>query len=124
MRTRMMLIATMVLIGAAAAGAQSKDGATVTGTWNLTVTGPAAHGDMPATMQLQQDGKNVTGTLSVHGTEHRLKGEFADSSLTLETTDTPADKSLSFSAKLKDDGTLAGYLSGPMGDMKWTGKKG
>jgi hypothetical protein len=28
-----------------------------------------------------------------------------------------------FSAKLKDDGTLAGYVSSDMGDMNWTAER-
>jgi len=53
-----------------------------------------------------------------------LKGEFSEATLTLDTTDTPADKGITFTAKLKDDGSLAGYLSGPMGDMQWTATRG
>ncbi len=121
MRTLASLFTSLV-IASAIAGAQTPGKAApgVGGAWNLMVKGPAAHGDMPATMQLRQEGKAITGTFAVHGTEHTLKGEFSDATLTLETTDTPADKSLSFTAKLKDDGSLAGYLSGPMGDMQWT----
>ena len=37
-------------------------------------------------------------------------------------TDT-AEHKLVFSAKLRDDGTLAGYLSGEMGDMNWTAER-
>ena len=92
----------------------------LSGKWDMTVTGPAAHGDMPATMLLTQKDDKVTGTFSAHGNEHTVAGTFKDGTLTLETTDTPADKGLTFTAKPQDDGTLAGYLSGPMGDMKWT----
>jgi len=95
----------------------------VTGTWDLVVKGPSAHGDMTATLELQQEDKEVSGTLTAHGNTHKLSGEFADGALTLEATDMPADKVLSLRAKLKADGTLAGYLSGPMGDMQWDGKK-
>lgn len=121
MRTLTSLFMSLAIAGAIV-GAQTpgKAAPSVAGTWNLTVKGPAAHGDMPATMQLRQEGKAVTGTFAVHGTEHTLKGEFSEATLTLETTDTPADKGLTFTAKLKDDGSLAGYLSGPMGDMQWT----
>ena len=124
MRTLASLFTALVIasaISSAQTPAQPASG--VGGAWNLMVKGPAAHGDMPATMQLKQDGKAVSGTFAVHGTEHVLKGEFSDATLSLETTDTPADKSLTFTAKLKDDGSLAGYLSGPMGDMQWTGTR-
>ena len=95
----------------------------LSGKWNMNVTGPAAHGDMPATMMLTQQDDKVTGTFSAHGNEHKLAGTFRDGTLTLETTDTPADKGLSFTAKPQEDGSLAGYLSGPMGDMKWTASR-
>lgn len=114
---------TAVLIAAtviSSAQTSSKTSPGVAGKWNVAVKGPAAHGDMTATMLLRQEGKAVTGTFAVHGTEHTLKGEFSAPTLTLEATDTPADKALTFTATLKDDGSLAGYLSGPMGDMQWT----
>ncbi len=122
MRMHMILAAALALFATATAGAQSGAGksANIAGAWQVTVTGPAAHGDMTATMNLKQDGSKVTGTFAAHGTEHQLKGQFADGELELESTDTPADKSLTFNAKLKEDGTLAGYLSSPMGDMQWT----
>jgi hypothetical protein len=105
------------------AGSLLASGEPVSGKWNMTVKGPAAHGDMPAAMLLAQAGDKVTGTFSAHGTEHKLAGTYKDATLQLETTDTPADRSLTLSAKLQDDGTLAGFLSGPMGDMKWTASR-
>jgi hypothetical protein len=39
--------------------------------------------------------------------------------LKLETAE-GGDAKITFTGKLKDDGTLAGYLSSQMGDMKWT----
>ena len=99
-------------------------GEPVSGKWNMNVKGPAAHGDMAATMVLAQAGEKVTGTFSAHGTEHKLAGTYEDATLQLETTDTPADRSLTLSAKLQEDGTLSGFLSGPMGDMKWTASRG
>jgi hypothetical protein len=121
MKTLTTVCAALVMVMAtASAQTPAKSAANVGGTWSVAVKGPAAHGDMQATMQLKQEGKAVTGTFSVHGTEHTLKGQFADATLTLESTDTPADKGLTFTAKLKDDGSLAGYVSGPMGDMQWT----
>ena len=52
-----------------------------------------------------------------------LSGELNGEQLSLEATDTPADKALELTATLKEDGTLAGYLSGPMGDMTWTASR-
>ena len=72
---------------------------------------------------LKQDEKRVTGTfVSGHGPDLALTGEFADGTLKLESTD-HGDSKVIFNAKLKEDGTLAGYVSGPMGDMKWTAER-
>jgi hypothetical protein len=110
-------------VSAALTARETKAAADVSGVWDLAVKGPAAHGGMNATLELHQEGKKVTGSLAAHGNRHTLAGEFADGELALEATDVPADKALTLNAKLKDDGTLAGYLSGPMGDMQWTGQR-
>jgi hypothetical protein len=95
----------------------------VAGTWELVVQGPASHGDMTATLELQQDGSTVKGTLAAHGNTHTLDGKFVDGELTIDTTDTPAGQGISLTARLKDDGTLAGYLSSPHGDRQWTASR-
>jgi hypothetical protein len=110
----------LAVVAFAASAAAQKDSATVAGRWNMNIKGPAAHGDMPATMDLAQQGSTITGTFAAHGAEHKIAGKFSDGNLTLETTDTPPDKRVEFTAKLQGDGTLSGYVSGPMGDMKWT----
>jgi hypothetical protein len=93
----------------------------VSGTWTVAVEGP--HGAASMTLVLKQDAKKVTGTfVSGHGPDLALTGEFADGTLKLESGDA-GDAKVIFNAKLKDDGTLAGYVSGPMGDMKWTGER-
>ena len=93
---------------------------TVTGSWNVTVKGSGAHGDMAATMVLRQEGTKVTGTFSAHGNDHGLEGTLTKGTLELAATDMPADTRLTLSAKLQSDGTLSGYLSGPVADSKWT----
>lgn len=113
-------LALVVALGLAAQPRAAEEG--VAGTWTLTVKGPAAHGDLTATLALKQDGKTVDGQFSAHGNEHALKGTFADGTLTLESP-SQSDSSLSLTAKLKDDGTLSGYLSSAMGDMAFTGKR-
>ena len=127
MKRHVILMAALAVLATTALGAAALTSQTrtendkgVSGTWDLLVKGPAAHGDMQATMALRQERSEVTGTLGVHGTEHSLKGTFTDGTLSLESTDAKAGQDLTFTAKLKDDGTLAGYLSGPMGDMQWT----
>jgi hypothetical protein len=90
----------------------------VSGTWNLAVDSP--HGSAAMALVLEQDGTKVTGTFaSGHSPDMAVEGEFVDGTLKLETAD-GGDGKITFTGKLKDDGTLAGYLSSPMGDMKWT----
>lgn len=91
----------------------------VSGRWTVTVEASGAHADMTATLQLAQTSGNVTGTLSAHGNEHTVSGTFKDGGLELTTTDTPADRALALKGRLQADGSLAGFLSGPAGDMKW-----
>lgn len=114
-------IALVLAFGLAAQPRAAEDG--VAGAWTLTVKGPAAHGDLTATLVLKQDGKTVDGQFSAHGNEHTLKGTFTDGTLTLESPASQSESSLSLTARLKDDGTLSGYLSSPMGDMAFTGKR-
>jgi hypothetical protein len=93
--------------------------ATVTGTWTMTVTG-TPHGDMTTELVMKQEGTKVTGVFSSgHMPDMDVAGEFKDGALTLETAG-DSDSKFIFDAKLKEDGTLAGYLSSSMGDMKWT----
>ena len=121
---RTFVTACVVLFAAAiAVTAQAKKTESVSGAWELTVKGPAAHGDLTATMDLQQDGKKVTGSFTAHGNTHTLAGEFSNGELSLQTTDTPADHGLTLNAKLTDDGRLSGYLSSSMGDMQWTASR-
>ena len=90
----------------------------LTGTWAVAVEGP--HGAASMSLVLKQDAKKVTGTfVSGHGPDLALTGEFAGGRLKLESAD-EGDHKVIFNATLKEDGTLAGYVSGPMGDVKWT----
>lgn len=119
-RLRTLSLAGVLLL---AGGSLLAQGNLLSGTWNMNVKGPAAHGDLAATMVLSQKEEKVTGTLSAHGNEHTLAGSFKDGTLKLDTTGTPADTSLSLTATRHEDGTLSGYLSGPMGDLKWTASR-
>ncbi len=125
MRTRLAVFAALALIASSvpAADKAKKPAPTVSGAWTLTVQGPAAHGDMPATFDLKQEARKVTGTFALNGKRQPLAGEFSEGALSLKTTDTPPDAALSFDAQLKEDGTLAGHVSTPMGDMKFSAKR-
>jgi hypothetical protein len=91
----------------------------VAGIWHVTLKG-TPHGDMTATMALEQKGTTVSGPLSAHGNDHALEGSFSGGALELAATDMPADQRILLSAKLQPDGSLAGSLSGPVGDVRWT----
>ncbi len=125
---RITIVALVAAFSAAPpAFAQDKEKNTpagVAGTWNVTVKAPAPHGDMAAELTLAQDRKQVSGTFSAHGNEHKVAGEFVDGSLTLATVGGDSQHQLQLNAKLKDDQTLEGYLSGPAGDMRWTAVRG
>ena len=115
---RTLLAAAAVLALAAGARAAAPD---VSGTWTVAVEGP--HGAASMSLVLKQDAAKVTGTfVSGHGPDLALTGEFAEGTLKLESADS-GDAKVIFNAKLKEDGTLAGYVSGPMGDMKWTASR-
>ena len=113
-------IASMTMLGARVAAQHENHGAAnVSGKWTMTVEG-SPHGATTMGLTLKQDGKSVTGTFaSPHG-DMPVKGEFADKALTLATTANNDGGEISFKAKLKDDGSLSGFLSSSMGDMTWT----
>ena len=96
--------------------------APVAGRWILTTSADGPHGATSMPLVLAQDGRKVTGTLTPpHGGDLALAGEFANGELKLATA-AEKDKhpAVTLQARLKDDGSLAGFLSGPMGDMTWT----
>jgi hypothetical protein len=117
------LLAITLAPGPALGSRQAADPPSVAGTWSVTVKGQGAHGDMPAELALKQDGRKVTGTLTAHGSGRAVEGEYAGGTLTLSTTAEDADHRLTLTARLEDDGTLDGYLSGPMGDLRWTASR-
>jgi hypothetical protein len=111
------LIASVAIVALGAAVAAAPN---LSGRWTVSVQTP--HGDISAAMVLKQDGKKVTGTVeNPHGgSDHTLAGEFVEGTLDLATTDGDDSGSMIFKAKLKDDVTLAGYLSSQMGDLPFT----
>jgi hypothetical protein len=92
----------------------------VAGDWTMTVEGHP-HGDATMQLTLKQDGTKVTGTfVSGHMPDMEIAGEFADGQLRITATHGSEDVKIVFTATLQEDGTLAGIVSSPMGDMKWT----
>ena len=74
-------------------------------------------------LTLEQNGKKVSGIFATpHGDDLQLEGEFAEGTLTLATPG-GGEAKITMTAKLKDDGTLDGYLSSQMGDMTWTARR-
>jgi hypothetical protein len=119
MRTRAAAGALAIVIYAAVGYAAA---ATVTGAWTMSVEG-GPHGDATMALTLKQDGTKVTGTFdSGHSPEMAVSGELVDDVLKIETSH-HGDSRIIFTARLKADGTLAGIISSPMGDMKWTAER-
>jgi hypothetical protein len=109
-----------VLLGALCALTLTVAPPTVAGTWTMHVEG-GPHGDATMGLTLTQDGAKVSGTFaSGHTADMAVAGEFVNGELKIQTTAGGDDSKILFSAKLKEDGTLAGYISSQMGDMKWT----
>lgn len=94
----------------------------VAGRWTMTVDG-GPHGAVSMGLALKQEGRKVTGIFSSPHGDMTVEGEFTEGALKLATTGGDADSQITFDARLKEDGTLAGYLSSQMGDMKWTAER-
>lgn len=94
----------------------------VAGRWTMSVkSGP--HGDATMGLALEQNGKKVSGIFATpHGDDLEVVGEFAEGTLALATPGGGESK-ITMTAKLKDDGTLDGYLSSQLGDMTWTARR-
>jgi hypothetical protein len=117
----MILAAVMVAAtGLAGSTPVQKESAGVSGRWAMTVKAP--HGPMAMDLVLKQEGRKVTGTFSPHGEDMKLDGEFADGTLKVATPGSQASR-ITLTAKLKESGTLEGYLSSEMGDMTWTAER-
>jgi hypothetical protein len=120
MKTLLAMMAGVFLAAIAPAAAPA-----VTGTWSMTVDSP--HGIMTTALTLKEDGGNVTGTFTSGGhlPDMNVTGTFANGTLKLEANESNSDQhsSITFTAKLLEDGTLSGSLSTEIGDMNWTAKR-
>lgn len=97
----------------------------IAGRWTLTTSADGPHGAVTMGLVLKQDGRKITATvMPPHGGEIPLEGEFADGALKLSTSSRSGEAPhVTLNATLKDDGTLAGYLSSERGDMTWTAER-
>src|SRR5215467_10986398 len=106
----------MINILAALALMLAADGApNLTGTWNMGIQGGHV---VPVALVLKQDGKVVTGTITLP-TQHvgerkdvELKGEFDDGTLKLSgSVDGAADPTtIEIEGRLQDDGSMEGTV--------------
>jgi hypothetical protein len=102
-------------------------GSGLTGAWKAVVIAP--QGKMEFDLAIRQDGEKVSGTFtSEHSGEVPFEGTFAHGALKLtSSTDgggtDPHAMHLDYTATLKADGTLAGELTGPQANMKWTAER-
>ncbi|MEW5982606.1 MAG: hypothetical protein AB1806_09575 [Acidobacteriota bacterium] len=97
--------------------------ATVDGNWIMSLEGP--QGPMQVSMVLKQEGTKVTGSLTSQMGETALEGTFEAGKLAFAIAFEGGSGTMEiyFAAELKEDGTLAGVLSGPMGDMPWVAER-
>jgi hypothetical protein len=100
--------------------AEAKAPAGVAGKWILAVE--TQNGTRTPAMELKVDGKKVTGTLSSPDGEVAVAGEFADNKLTftINVQSNGGDMKIDFTGTLKADGTLAGTMAFPQGEIPWT----
>jgi hypothetical protein len=92
---------------------------TIDGKWNMSLDGP--QGPMSILVTFKVDGTKVTGTLSSQMGETTLEGQFADGVLNfgISFDGGGGTMQIAFAGKLTDENTMAGSLSGPMGDIPW-----
>jgi uncharacterized protein (DUF2147 family) len=113
-------VSTVIAMGMAAATVWAAE--SVAGTWTMKVQG-GPHGDATMGLVLNQEGTKVTGTFaSGHSPDIPVSGEMIDGTLKVHTA-AEGDEQVIFTAKLKGDGSLAGTISSPIGDMTWTAER-
>ena len=99
------------------------DTGNLTGTWTLSLIGDHV---FSVGMELTQEASKVKGTLMMPQGDYDLDGQFEAGQLTLTgTQEMPDGKkgTLKFTAKMNDDGTLAGEFATNHGNMKWSAER-
>jgi hypothetical protein len=117
--TLLVFCAAVIAVGAQGSRSQAPS---IAGRWIITTSEDGPHGKTSMPLVVTQDGRKVTAKLTPpHGEELTLAGEFANRELKLATAaEKDTHPAVTLQAKLKDDGSLAGVVSGPMGDVTWT----
>jgi hypothetical protein len=122
MRILPLFVLSLALIAPSAVARQTdgKAPAPLDGKWTMTVKAPPPHGDAAMGLELKQDGRKVTATLTPpHGGTIPLEGELDKGTLSLAAPSKDGDPQLTMTAKVNADGSLSGFLSGARGDMTW-----
>ena len=96
------------------------DTKSVDGKWTMDVQ--TEQGAMTVGVDFKSDGKKITGTISGPQGDAPLVGEFADGKIAFGISiDSPEGAmAIGFAGAMKEDGTMAGTLTGPFGDAPWT----
>jgi hypothetical protein len=98
---------------------EEKAQASVAGKWDMTID--TDQGAMQAALDLKQDGKKVTGTITSPQGPASVEGEYAEGKLTFSISfDSPnGSMQVGFNATMKTDGSLAGTLDFGQGQIPW-----
>ena len=135
MKLRIALVLTLLSATSIAAAAQTPapaapqaavpaaDMTTVDGKWAMNVDTP--QGAMAVSLDLKSEGKKITGTITSPQGDAPLEGEFADGKIAFAISiESPEGAmSIGFAGAMKDDGTMAGTLTGPFGEAPWTASR-
>ena len=108
---------------AQAVGVAKADTSKVDGKWAMNVETP--QGAMDVALDLKSDGKKITGTISSPQGDAPLEGEYADGKIAFAISiESPEGAmAIGFAGAKKEDGTMAGTLTGPFGEAPWTASR-
>lgn len=115
--------ASSSIIAAQAAPAANAAAAKVDGKWAMNVETP--QGAMDVALELKSEGKKITGTITSPQGDAPLEGEYADGKIAFAISiESPEGAmAIGFAGAMKDDGTMAGTLTGPFGEAPWTASR-
>lgn len=118
------LIATTApAMASQAPAAATADTTKVDGKWAMNVETP--QGAMDVALDLKSEGKKITGTISSPQGDAPLEGEFDDGKIMFAISiDSPEGAmAIGFAGAMKEDGTMAGTLTGPFGEAPWSASR-